>query len=92
MEKDISAYEAMLKETCRDLYHLANKAEIELACGVVSSTTRSYEMVYKTRMALQIITGCDEEDATELVEKISEQENLKLIFEDCLGGSNDKKD
>ena len=99
----MTPYEAMLKETCRVLFNLAVKAEVEMtpACETCTRSKAQIEIDYKTRMALQIITGCDEEDAIDLVAEISYQETKKFIsdknteqaknfLEKSFGGSDDE--
>lgn len=81
MKKDMNPYEAYLKETCRELFNLAVKAEVEMtpACETCTRSKARIEIDYKARMALQIITGIDEEDAIELVEEISYQETKSYL-------------
>ena len=83
MEKDLTVKEAWLKETCRALFNQSLMAEQILGCGCESCirTAAEIEIEAKTRFALQIITGCDEADALELVEEISSEETKKFLAE-----------
>ena len=78
MEEDMNPWEAWLKETCRELYRLSSIAEATIKCDPEFGYEKepSNENIYKTRMALQIITGCDEEDAIDLV-----NDHVKEILE-----------
>ena len=83
MEKDLTVQEAWLKETCRELFNQSLMAEQMIGC-VCESCIRAKaqtEVEYKTRFALQIITGCDEIDALELVEEISDEETKRFLAE-----------
>ena len=77
MEKDMNPYEAYLKETCRELFNLVVRAETEFypACETCARRKQEVEIDYKTKMALQIITGIDEEDAIHLVYEIGDEES-----------------
>ena len=78
MEKDLTVQEAWLKETCRELFNQALMAEQMLGCACESCvrTKAQKEIEFKTRFALQIITGCDEEDAIETVGEILKESKV----------------
>ena len=72
-DADQQLIESFLKETCKSLYDLTYKVEDYLSpppCDCCGQRTQQSEIVFKTRFALQIITGIDEEDAIDLVREI----------------------
>ena len=72
-DADQELFSSFLKETCKSLYDLTYKVEDYLsppACDCCGQRTQQSEIVFKTRFALQIITGIDEEDAIDLVREI----------------------
>ena len=73
-------FASFMKDTCRSLYKLSIKAEEELSpepCDCCGRRILESEIVFKTRFALQIITGCDEEDAIDLVSEVHQEETKK---------------
>ena len=72
-DADQELFASFLKETCESLYDLTYKVEDYLSpppCDCCGQRTQQSEIVFKTRFALQIITGIDEEDAIDLVREI----------------------
>ena len=70
MDADNELFHSYLKETCKSLYDLASKVEDFLSpppCDCCARRTQESEIVFKTRFALQIITGIDEAVAIDLV-------------------------
>ena len=69
------------KEICISLYKLSIKSEDYLTtnpCDCCGRKIQESEILFKTRFALQIITGCDEEDAIEIVSEVHQEETKKF--------------
>ena len=72
-DADQELFSFFLKETCKSLYDLAYKVEDYLSpppCDCCGQRTQQSEIVFKTRFALQIITGIDEAVAIDLVREL----------------------
>ena len=70
-DADKELIDSFFKETCKSLYDLSYKVEDYLTtnpCDCCGRSMRESEILFKTRFALQIITGCDEEDAIDLAD------------------------
>ena len=68
-DADKELIDSFFKETCKSLYDLSYKVEDYLTtnpCDCCGRKIQESEILFKTRFALQIITGCDEEDAIDL--------------------------
>ena len=80
-DADRQLMDSFFKETCKSLYDLAYKVEDYLSpppCDCCGQRTQQSEIVFKTRFALQIITGLDEADAIDLVREIHYAESKKI--------------
>ena len=79
-DADKELIDSFFKETCKSLYDLSYKVEDYLTtnpCDCCGRSMRESEILFKTRFALQIITGCDEEDAIDLVREVHQEETKK---------------
>ena len=80
-DADQELFASFMEETCISLYKLSINAEEEISpntpCDCCGRRIRESEILFKTRFALQIITGCDEEDAIELVSQVHHEETKK---------------
>ena len=79
-DADKELIDPFFKETCKSLYDLSYKVEDYLTtnpCDCCGRSMRESEILFKTRFALQIITGCDEEDAIDLVREVHQEETKK---------------
>ena len=95
--QDVELYVTHLEDIAEALYKLAVKAETEFApsCEGCARHYQTLQIDYKARMALQIITGCDEEDAIEHIDNVGnyltkKAKELESQFINESGGSDDQ--